>query len=206
MNIVEYSAGLWFVIYKGNYRILRKSGYYTVNGITLWRVVMAPLLIFLAIKGDEALFKWLLAISFLTDAVDGKLARWYNISSKTGARLDSVGDDLTILAAFAGMLVFHFDFVRQELILLIILAVLWLLQVMLALFRYGKMTAFHTFLAKGAAILQAMFLLALFFWPEAEKLLFYAAAALTLLDLAEEIVLVLLLREWRADVKGLYWL
>jgi CDP-diacylglycerol--glycerol-3-phosphate 3-phosphatidyltransferase len=68
------------------------------------------------------------------------------------------------------------------------------------------MTAFHTFLAKGAAILQAVFLLALFFWPEAPTLLFYAAAVLTAFDLAEEIVLVLLLREWRADVKGLYWL
>jgi cardiolipin synthase len=66
------------------------------------------------------------------------------------------------------------------------------------------MTAFHTILAKGAAILQAVFLLALFFWPEAPKLLFYAAAVLTALDLAEEIVLVLLLREWRADIKGLY--
>jgi CDP-diacylglycerol--glycerol-3-phosphate 3-phosphatidyltransferase len=185
---------------------MRKSSYYTVNGITLWRVVMAPLVIFLAIKGDEGLFKWLLAISFLTDAVDGILARRYHISTKTGARLDSMGDDLTILAGFAGMLVFHFDFVRQELIPLVILAGLFFLQVVLALYRYGKMTAFHTILAKGAAILQAVFLLTMFFWPEVQKLLFYAAAALTVLDLAEEIVLVMLLREWRADVKGLYWL
>ncbi len=185
---------------------MRKRSYYIVNGITLWRVLMAPLVIFLAIKGDEALFKWFLAISFLTDAVDGTLARRYHITSKLGARLDSIGDDLTILAAFAGMLVFRPDFVRQELILLIILAGLYLLQVVLALYRYGKMTAFHTVLAKVSAVLQAVFLLALFFWPEAPKLLFYAAAALTALDLIEEIVLVLLLHQWRADVKGLYWL
>jgi len=185
---------------------MKKRSYYIVNGITLWRVLMAPLVIFLAIKGDEGLFKWFLAISFLTDAVDGTLARRYHISSKVGARLDSIGDDLTILAAFIGMLVFHFDLVRQELVFLIILAGLYLLQIVLALYRYGKMTAFHTILAKGAAILQAVFLLALFFWPEAPKLLFYAAAGLTALDLAEEIILVLLLREWRADVKGLYWI
>jgi CDP-diacylglycerol--glycerol-3-phosphate 3-phosphatidyltransferase len=167
---------------------------------------MAPLVIFLAIHGDEGLFKWFLAISFLTDAVDGTLARRYHVSSKRGAKLDSIGDDLTILAAFVGMLVFHLDFVRQELTLLIILAGFYLLQVVLALYRYGKMTAFHTVLAKGAAILQAIFLLTLFFWPGAPRLLFYAAAALTALDLAEEIVLVLLLRGWRTDVKGLYWI
>jgi cardiolipin synthase (CMP-forming) len=183
---------------------MRKWSYYMVNGITLWRVLMAPLVIFLAINRDEGLFKWFLAVSFLTDAVDGTLARRYHVSSKWGARLDSIGDDLTVLAAFAGMLVFHFDFVRQELTLLIILAGLYLLQVVLALYRYGKMTAFHTLLAKGAAILQAIFLLSLFFWPGAPRLLFYTAAALTALDLAEEIVLVLLLREWKADVKGLY--
>jgi len=177
-----------------------------VNGITLWRVLMAPLVIFLAIHGDEGWFKWFLAISFLTDAVDGTLARRYHVSSKKGARLDSIGDDLTVLAAFIGMLVFHFDFVRQEFVPLIILAGLYLLQIILALYRYRKMTAFHTFLAKGAAILQAIFLLTLFFWPGAPRLLFYAAAALTALDLAEEIVLVLLLREWRTDVKGLYWI
>jgi len=184
---------------------MQKRSYYIVNAVTLWRVVMAPLVIFLAIKGDETLFKWFLAISFLTDAVDGTLARRYHISSKMGAKLDSIGDDLTILAAFAGMLVFHPDFVRQQLTFLIILAGLYLLQVVLALFRYGKMTAFHTVLAKGAAISQAVFLLALFFWQGAPKVLFYAAATLTAFDLAEEIVLVLLLREWRVDVKGLYW-
>ena len=187
-------------------RGMQKRSYYIVNGITLWRVLMAPLVIFLAIKGEETLFKWFLAISFLTDAVDGTLARRYHISSKIGARLDSIGDDLTILAAFAGMLVFHPDFVRRELTLLIILGGLYLIQVVLALYRYKKMTAFHTILAKVAAISQAVFLLALFFWPEAPRLLFYAAIMLTALDLVEEIVLVLLLRKWRADVKGVYWL
>ncbi|GAA3923664.1 hypothetical protein GCM10022209_16110 [Chitinophaga oryziterrae] len=167
---------------------------------------MAPVIIFLAIRGDGELFKWFLAISFLTDAIDGILARRYHISSKMGAKLDSIGDDLTVFAAFVGMLIFHPGFVRQELTLLLLLGGLYLLQLVLALYRYGKMTAFHTVLAKGAAILQAAFLLTFFFWPAVSGLLFYAAVVLTALDLAEEIVLVLLLREWKADVRGLYWI
>lgn len=185
---------------------MQKKSYYIVNAITLWRVVMAPLVIFLAIHGDEGLFKWFLAVSFLTDAVDGTLARRYHISSKMGAKLDSIGDDLTILAAFVGMLVFHMALVREEIIPLAVLAGLYLLQMILALKRYGKMTAFHTLLAKTAAVLQAVFLLTLFFWPGAPRIIFYVAAVLTALDLIEEIILIFLLPAWRSDVKGLYWI
>ena len=165
---------------------------------------MAPLVICLAFLHNEDLFKWLLALSFLTDAIDGLLARKYHVTSKKGSRLDSLGDDLTVLAAFIGMLVFKMDFVRQQLLILLILAGLWLLQLILALMRYRRLTSFHTWLAKGAAILQGSFLLLLFFLPSPPLILFYIAAAATGLDLVEEIIMVLLLKEWKADVKGLY--
>jgi len=35
--------------------------------------------------------------------------------------------------------------------------------------------------------------------------LFYVAALITFLDLAEEIILVFVLKEWKTDVKGLYY-
>jgi len=68
------------------------------------------------------------------------------------------------------------------------------------------MTAFHTLLAKTAAVLQAVFLLTLFFWAGAPRIIFYAAAILTALDLIEEIILIILLPQWRSDVKGVYWI
>ncbi len=183
---------------------MKKISYYVVNGITLWRVLMAPLVICLAFLHHERLFKWLLAVSFFTDAIDGLLARKYRVTSKGGSRLDSVGDDLTVLAAFVGMLVFKMDFVREQQVILITLAALWLIQVALALIRYRRMSSFHTWLAKGAAVLQGLFLLLLFFLPSTPAWLFYLAAFATGLDLVEEIVMVLLLKEWKADVKGLY--
>jgi CDP-diacylglycerol--glycerol-3-phosphate 3-phosphatidyltransferase len=183
---------------------MKKTSYYIVNGITLWRVIMAPLVIGLAFLHREELFKWLLALSFFTDAIDGLLARRYHVTSKAGSRLDSVGDDLTVLAAFLGMLVFKMDFVRQQQVILILLAGLWLVQTVLALVRYHRMSSFHTWLAKGAAMLQGAFLLLLFFLPSPPLWLFYSAAIATGLDLVEEIVMILLLKEWTADVKGLY--
>lgn len=179
--------------------------YYIVNGITLWRILIAPLVIFLAFSHQLQLFKWLLAISFLTDALDGHLARRFGVTSKRGAILDSIGDDLTVGAAIAGMFVFKMDFVREELPLLLIMAFLYIVQLCIALVRFHKMTSLHTWFDKAAAILQGVFLLLLFFLPRPPYILFYITTSITILDLLEEIALALLLRRWEVNVKGLYW-
>ena len=87
----------------------------------------------------------------------------------------------------------------------IILLVLFFVQITYALIRYGKMTNFHTYLAKTAALLQGIFLLLVFFTDEPSLILFYVAAIVTILELTEEIILVSLLSQWRANVKGIYW-
>ncbi|MDP4149766.1 MAG: CDP-alcohol phosphatidyltransferase family protein [Bacteroidota bacterium] len=178
---------------------------YFVNGITIWRILAAPLVIYLAFSHNLDLFKWFLALSFFTDAVDGYLARRYKVVSKRGAVLDSVGDDLTVLAGIIGIFVFKLDFIRDQLPLILVMTFFFILQVSLALIRYRKMSAFHTWLAKIAAVLQGVFLLLLFFLPHPLYFLFYLAASVTILDLTEETALVLLLPEWKENVKGLFW-
>jgi len=90
-------------------------------------------------------------------------------------------------------------------VLIVILLFLYLLQIVLALIRYGKISGFHTYAAKIAAVLQGAFLLLFFFLPKPVYILFYFTAIFTIIDLAEEIILVLILPRWTADVKGLYW-
>ncbi len=75
----------------------------------------------------------------------------------------------------------------------------------LALVRYRRLTSFHTYGAKTAALLQGIFLILLFFLPQPVYFLFYLALAVTGLELLEEITLIRLLPVWKANVKGLYW-
>ena len=94
-----------------------KTSFYIVNAITVYRLVAAFLLLYLLITKNAALFKWMLAISFLTDAVDGYLARRFGVVSSMGSRLDSIADDLTMLMGILGILRFQPAFLRQEVVL-----------------------------------------------------------------------------------------
>lgn len=185
---------------------MNKRIYYMVNGVTFYRTLAAPLLIFLIIYHQMDWFKWLLAVSFFTDAIDGYLARRFKVTSIAGAKLDSIGDDLTVLSGVIGMIVFKPDFLKQQISLLILLFSLFALQAVLALIKFGKMTSFHTYAAKIAAVLQGGFLILLFFLPNPLYGLFYAAILVTAFELIEEIIIILWLPEWRTNVKGMYWI
>ena len=184
---------------------MKNISYKIINGITFYRLLAAPLLVVLIITGRTEVFKWMLALSFFTDAIDGFLARRFKVVSVLGSKLDSLADDFTIAAAILGAIVFKKDFLRQEVVLVVLLAALYFLQTILALTRYKRISSFHTYAAKGAAIMQGVFLLLLFFLAQPPHIFFYVAAAATIIDLVEEILLVLVLPQWKTDVKGLYW-
>jgi len=176
-----------------------------VNLITFYRIITAPLLLYLVIAGQIIPFQWLLAASFFTDAVDGIIARKSKTTSILGSRLDSIGDDLTFAVAVIGLVITRPAFVFEQWIIIVTLLSLFFIQLLMGLNKYGRMTSFHTYLAKLAAILQAMFLMSSFFLENFVCPLFYTACAATAIELIEEIILVRLLPFWKTDVKGLYW-
>ncbi len=185
---------------------MHKKSYYIINIITLYRLIMAPVLLFIIFSGNINLFKWLLPVSFFTDLIDGYLARKFRVTSTWGAKLDSIADDVNILVAVIALFVFKYEFIIQEKASIIVLLVLFAVQTALALIRYKKISSFHTYLAKCAAMLQGLFFILVFLFPEPVNILFYTMVAVTAIELIEEIILVLLLPVWKANVKGLYWI
>lgn len=183
----------------------KPTAYYIINGITFYRLISSLALLFFILTGQVDVFKWMLAISFFTDAIDGYLARKFGVTSIFGARLDSAADDLTMIVAIVGLFILKPGFISQHYILITLLLGLYILQTVLALVKYGKITSFHTYLAKLAAVLQGVFLILVFFLPQPLMFLFYSAVIVTLVDLAEEILMIILLPQWEADVKSLYW-
>jgi phosphatidylglycerophosphate synthase len=164
---------------------MTKNSYYIINGITLYRMIAVPFLIYLAVTHQFNTFKWLLALSFFTDAIDGYFARRYKIISAFGARIDSIADDLNIIAAIIGMFIKNSEFLLIEIIPIIILLVLYLSQNILAFIKYHRMTSYHTYVAKIAAVLQGIFLITFFFFSPVYWLL-YITNIQTRKDIIEE--------------------
>ncbi len=143
-------------------------------------------------------------MSYATDAVDGFIARKLKISSARGSQLDSYGDQLTLVAAIIGLIVFEPAFMKENYLLIIIAFIPYLIQMFLAFRKYGKATAFHTYLAKISAITQGVFILwILFFGPI--YWLFYAMIVIGILETIEEITLIYMYDNWVSGVKGIYW-
>lgn len=179
--------------------------YYLINGITIYRIIAAPYLIYLIITGKYDIFKWLLAVSFFTDLIDGYLARKFKVTSILGTKLDSIGDDLTVLTGIIGLFIINPEFILLHKYYFLIPFILLVIQISFALIRYKKMTGFHTYLAKIAALLQGVFLILFFLLSKPLLILFLAAVFITILDLIEEIFLIFLLPKWETNIKGLYW-
>jgi len=186
-------------------RINHKQVWYVINGITFYRIIAAPFLLVLLFAKQYEVFKWLLGLSFFTDLIDGYLARKFKVTSILGTKLDSIGDDLTVLVGLIALFVLKLEFMKQHIIIFIILLVLFVVQITYGFIRYKKMTNFHTYLAKTAALLQGVFLILVLFTEEPSLILFYVAAIVTMLELTEEIILIRLLPKWQANVKGIYW-
>lgn len=181
---------------------MKKHIYQIARYITLYRLITAPLLFLLLLAGAISVFRWGLLISFLTDSIDGYIARKSNTATREGARLDSVADDLTVAAGVTGTAITNWEFWREHAFVIIGLALLFVVQTGVALIRYGKTTSFHTLLAKLAAIIQAFFLIGFFFIGPVNSL-FYVAVIITAMDLIEEFLMVLVLREYHTNVKGI---
>ena len=80
---------------------------------------------------------------------------------------------------------------------------LYFLQMLIAFRKYGKATAFHTYLAKTSAIVQAVFILwLLFFGPV--YWLFYLMIGLGIIETIEEIILIFMYPKWVAGVKSIF--
>jgi len=174
------------------------------NALSLARLLAVPVLAVLAALGREAAFTWVLIPALLTDIADGLIARLYGLESRVGAMLDSVADTLLMFVSLYGLWVFFPDVVKDHAWLVGAAVGLWLLEDVLALARYGRLSSFHTYLSKIVANLLGFFIGWLFLFGF-EPWMLYVAMGASIVASLEEIALVAWLPKWRADVRGLWW-
>lgn len=184
--------------------MLTFKNYNIADWFSFYRIAAAPFLLLILWLGNRELFTWLLLVSYSTDAIDGFLARKLKITSARGSQLDSFGDQITFLVGLIGVLIYEFDFVKSHAFFIMLVLVIYIFQMILAILKYRKATAFHTYLAKLSAIVQSIFILWLLFFDPIYWL-FYVMVVLGLIETIEEITLIFMYDNWVSGVKGVYW-
>jgi len=175
------------------------------NLISFYRILVAPLILYFAVTGQENLYVIFLCISLVSDILDGNLARLMNLQSDFGAALDNLGDILTYLLALLGLFVFKWaDIAPHAWILWTFLAV-FVLSYIISFLRFGKIPGLHLYSAVTAGYIQGIFFFVLFvfgFFPW----LYYLALGWGTIAYIEKILVLFKLDDIRIGVKGLYWL
>ena len=174
------------------------------NALSVARILAAPVLVGLAAVGNSSAFTWVLVPALLSDIADGLIARAFHLQSTLGALLDSIADTLLLFASVYGIWIFHPEVVEQHALAGTAVIGSWLLENVLAMARYGRLSSFHTYTSKAAGYLLGIFVGVLFVFGFQPSLL-YAAVIVSVLGNLEEIVLLALLPQWRSDVRGLLW-
>jgi len=125
------------------------------NSLSLLRLALMPCLVSSAIMGFSNLFLWLLSICFLSDILDGFLARKLNQVSVLGAKLDSFGDVLTYATMILGLYLLWPSIFEEQAVFLLSATLSFLIPLIVAMLKFGQYPSYHTVGAKTAAVLLA---------------------------------------------------
>jgi cardiolipin synthase (CMP-forming) len=175
------------------------------NLISLYRLLIFPVILFLALNGRENWFVVLLCISLVSDVLDGNIARYFKLQTNFGAALDNLADIFTYAMAILGLFVFKWTDIEPHVWFLYLFLGVFILSYFVSFFRFGKIPGLHLYSAVLAGYVQSIFFFVLFVFGF-YTWMFYIAVGWGLLAYIEKILVLIRLNDIKIGVKGLYWL
>lgn len=171
------------------------------NLLTMFRILCAPVLLFLAWQGYETAFMMLLAAAFLSDVLDGMVARLTHQTSQFGAKLDSWADISLFVTITLSVWWLWPEVVRSEFAYVLIIIACYLLPAFVGYIKFHAFTSYHTWIVKCAVAAIGASLYVFFLggpvWP------FRWATALCVLAAIEEISITSVSVELHSNVRSL---
>nr|WP_321451295.1 CDP-alcohol phosphatidyltransferase family protein [uncultured Carboxylicivirga sp.] len=175
------------------------------NFLSLYRLLVSPVILYMALTHNESPYVVLLCISLVSDILDGNIARFFKLQSHFGAALDNLADICTYVVALLGLFVFKWHDIEPYSWLLFLFLFFFVVSYIVSFARFGKIPGLHLYSAVSAGYMQGIFFFVLFVWGFYPWFYFLAIGWGTLAYI-EKILVLLKLDDIRIGVKGLYWL
>lgn len=175
------------------------------NALSLYRLLVFPVILFMALTNRESTYVVLLCISLVSDALDGSIARRFNLQTKFGAALDNIADICTYAMAVLGLFVFKWTEIEPHSFVLYLFFGLFTSSYIVAFSRFGKIPGLHLYSAVSAGYIQSIFFFILFVFGF-YTWMFYFVMIWGIVAYIEKILVLLKLDDIKRGVKGLYWL
>jgi len=174
------------------------------NAISLARILALIPLYVLLMKGMRGWFYTGLMASWASDFIDGYLARRLRAESELGRRLDSLSDNLQLLALAYWVYLLFPEIPMAHIAETIFIAVCIVVPQVIGLWKLGSMLGFHIFSARVAGCLACFW----FFWAVVVQPSLLLARALELsvvVKTIEELLILFRVRDPYTNPEASYW-
>ncbi len=175
------------------------------NLISLYRLLAFPVILYMAVTGQEKWYVVLLCISLASDVLDGNIARLFKLQTNFGAALDNLADICTYSMALLGLFLFRWTDIEPHAWILYLFLSVFILSYIVAFYRFGKIPGLHLYSAVSAGYIQSIFFFVLFVFGF-YSWMYYLAVGWGVIAYIEKIFVLLKLNDIKRGVKGLYWL
>jgi PAS domain S-box-containing protein len=172
------------------------------NILTSLRLVIAPVMLYLAWIGDSTFFLAFFICSLLFGFTDGLIARRLKQVTELGRRLDSWSDLATIITITICAWWLWPEWFLQEGPFVIAVVVGYTVPVILGFLKYGRLTSYHTWTTKLSLVLIGAGVLLVF--VGGPNWLFRLAVPILVFAGIEEIAITTILPEWQSNVPTLW--
>ena len=174
------------------------------NLLSLYRLFSFPFILILAILGHESLFAFFIWFNLTTDILDGWIARRFNQITEIGAKIDGLADSGTYILALTGIFLFKWNSFEPYAISFFIFIGFFIISRLFSLIKLGRFFGFQTYAGKTGGYIHGLFFITLFFIGFYQWF-YYLMIFSGLILFLENIILTIVLKESKSNVKGLYW-
>jgi phosphatidylglycerophosphate synthase len=174
------------------------------NQLTALRLALLPVLWLFAWLQWPAYIGGGVLFCFITDVMDGYLARWLNQTSALGAKFDSLADNLLLPSTLIWLWMFRPAIYTDNLLLCSISIIVYFASMLLGGIKFKQFGNLHLYSSKAAAVAEYSFASHALIAAQYSHIFFLITASMFLFSSVEAILLQLYCDEMTDHMGSLY--